>query len=115
MTKELAGNQLFADRTAVDDHEGPARDLGLLVQSAREELLADARLAFEQDRNQRALEPHQERESPAALRDADGARARSAEDAGGRKFGERDRLRSEPEREDGGSAQIQFDAQAGYS
>ncbi len=45
----------------------------------------------------------------------DHARARSAEDARRRQFGERNRLRSEPEREDRGSAQVQSDAQAGYS
>ena len=49
------------------------------------------------------------------FRHADHARARSTEDAGGRQLGEGDRLRPEPEREDGGSAQVQPDAQARHS
>ena len=59
-------------------------------------------------------QPHQIGQSPAAFCDAHYARARSVEDAGRRQFGERDRLRSEPQRENGRSAQVQLDAQAGH-
>ncbi len=48
----------------------------------------------------------------ASIRDAHHARTRSAEIAGGRQFGQRDRLRPEPEREDRRGAQVQPDAQA---
>ena len=58
--------------------------------------------------------PHQVGQSPAALRHAHHARARSAEDAGRRQLGERNRLRPEPQRQDRGSAQVQPDAQAGH-
>src|SRR5258706_8520166 len=45
VTEELAGHELRRERAAVHDHEGAIRSRRELVQRARDELLAGARLA----------------------------------------------------------------------
>src|SRR5262249_50736262 len=65
MAEELEKDKPRRDPTAVKDDERPAGDHRALVQGARDELLADARLALDQDRDQQPSETRQDRKKNA--------------------------------------------------
>lgn len=62
MSEELARDELGRDRSAIDDHERPARHRRSVMEGTPDELLADAGLTRHEHRDERALESRERRE-----------------------------------------------------
>ena len=60
-------HEVFGDRAAVDGDEGPRAALARAVDGARDQLLADARLAFDQHRDARRRRPSRAVRSTACI------------------------------------------------